>query len=287
MPRQANQRAAPLPEIDETLLAQLRIHRVLTTAQAADATGLAVRTASRRLARLRSAGYTDYIQPGAAKGTNPFHWWLTDAGHRHLLSSTRVDPEGLPLPVIHHAAATSAVPLALTKVGPPLHLASWTRDYYAWHYWQSSDRRRRLTPDGLAVLRVDGHDTPLPVLVEVDLRTMVRRQLLGKINTYLWYATDRGWREHHDQCPVLLFLTTGPERAGNVLALVQGALERHPYSSATAQLVIAVAPTVRHPRASVDDPVWQTTPGGPAQTLTELLCACLDHRARNPLNCPR
>src|SRR4051794_30727346 len=64
------------------LLVLLDGPRVLTTLQAARATGAPERTVRYRLDQLHAAGLVECARPGRETGSSPRHWWLRPAGAR-------------------------------------------------------------------------------------------------------------------------------------------------------------------------------------------------------------
>lgn len=272
-----NRGGAPLSATDHRLLQALLDHRVLTTTQVAGVIGMPIRTARYHLGSLRNHGLVHHKRPGQPAGSLPLHWWLTTAGHNVLGSPRRVRrPPGLT--VLAHTAATAAVPLTLARLGPArgIHLERWARDPHAWKRWDTPSGPERITPDGCAVVRVDGHPVPLALLVEVDLDTMDADRVAEKTDRYLSYATRRVWRDEHETCPVVLILTTTPARVRSILAATAKVAKRRKlWTSDMAELLIAVSPHVDEPDVAVTSPVWQVSADAPVCTLTELLEARL------------
>ena len=270
--------AAPLYDVDHRLLEQLLHHRVLTTDQAAAAVGIPVRTARYRLARLHALTLVGRERPGRPSGSAPHHWWLTSSGHDTAGSGARVRAGEPSRAQLLHTAATAAIPLALAQHGPAvgLDLLAWHRDRAAWETWlDGAGLAQQITPDGRALVNVTATDALLPVLAEVDRATMPQQRLRDKMDRYVQYATDHGWSERHNLCPVLLVFTTTVTRARGIL---DGVAKAEP----PADLLVAASATVAGPNAAVREPVWRTTADGLPRTLTGLLTARVPARYEPP-----
>lgn len=270
--------AAPLYDVDHRLLEQLLHHRVLTTDQAAVAVGIPVRTARYRLARLRALTLVERERPGRPSGSAPHHWWLTSSGHDTAGSPVRIRAGEPSRTQLLHAAATAAVPLALAQQGPSvgLELLAWDRDRAAWEPWvTSAGVTQQVTPDGRALVNITATDALLSIHVEVDRATMPQQRLRDKMTRYVQYATDHGWSERHNRCPVLLVFTTTVTRARGIL---DGVHQAEP----PRDLLVAVSATVSDPRAGVREPVWRTTADQLPRTLTGLLTEPVPSRREPP-----
>jgi hypothetical protein len=286
-------RSVGASEVEDRLLRLLDAHRVLTTEQMQTITGAPERTTEYRLARLATRGLAGRVRPPRAKGSHPWHWWLTPAGARLVTGTACAVDRGGPNPLfVAHAAAVAEVWIALTGRGPAagLSIERWWRDSHGWQEWQPSSagvagRVRRITPDATAWLRLDGlaaDDAGAPavgaVLVEVDLATMTAERLRHKLYRYRDYAADRAWAGRHPHCPVLLVLTTSPARAATFLRGAAAVLPRprpiydeDQLPGEADRLVVAACGHVRDPQAAVTGRVWML-PGDTAEiTLTDLL----------------
>ena len=252
----ARQPASPPEELDLRLLELLYAHRALTTPQAAEATDRPPRTVLHRLTHLRKAGKVDHAQPSATKGKAPLHWWLTSAGRTVLGYPTRVRPEQNSIPFLQHTVAIAAVPLALRKVGPEvgIELVGWLRDEQAWHSVVTPFGTVRITPDGLAVVRLRGQDEQVGLWVEIDRATNSLTRVRGQIRRYLRYSAAEGWQDRHTMCPMLLLLTDSADRAVNMLKAA--AEERRDVLGATGELMVAVTDKVNAAEEAIRGRVW-------------------------------
>jgi len=278
------------------LLEGLADHRVLTSAQAAQVARLPMSTANYRLNRLRQAALVTRKRPPARTGTAPLHWWLTTAGRRRIGMPGRV-PDGWSCDLfLAHTVATAAVPLALDRHGPAagLRLLAWQREPR--ESWSTAHGRLRLTPDGYALVRLDGEGADVPLLVEVDRGTMSPDRLREKTRRYLRYTAAGAWRDRHPMCPVLLVLTTTEDRA--VKTLAAAARERERILGPTGELLVGVCGQVETIERSITQPVWRAdhNDDGDAararlRTLTEVLryriCTERDGRHRPPWERPQ
>ncbi|HWL38004.1 MAG TPA: replication-relaxation family protein [Frankiaceae bacterium] len=265
-----------LTRVDVLLMETLADHRVLTSAQAAQAVHLPMSTANYRLNRLRQAGLLTRKRPPARTGTSPLHWWLTNTGRRRVGEPGRVPDAWSSDLFLAHTVATAAVPLALDRHGPSvgLHLRAWQREPR--EAWSTAQGTQRLTPDGYALVRVDAEDAEVPLLVEVDRATMAPERLREKTRRYLRYTAADAWRERHAMCPVLLVLTTTEDRAAKTLAAA--ARERQRILGPTGELLVGVCGQVETIDRSITDPVWRAdhnddgdTARDRLRTLTEVL----------------
>lgn len=128
------------PSMD--LLVLLNEHRVLTTDQAARATGTPVRSVRSRLTRLAEHGLVAAHRPGREVGSSPRHWWLRPAGARLVTGATPV-ADGRPShPFVAHAAAIAEVWLAVREYGPAagVELLDWATDRAGWLDWTPAAR---------------------------------------------------------------------------------------------------------------------------------------------------
>jgi hypothetical protein len=281
------------------LLVLLDQHRVLTTDQCARATGTPERTVRYRLDRLREHGLVASVRPGREAGSAPAHWWLRPAGAR-LVAGTAV-AEGHKAPSgmhMAHAAAIAEVWLALREHGPAagLTLIDWWTDRAGWQEWAAPGGyggARRLTPDALAHVQVDGPDGTTgtaALFVEVDLASMTQTLLKDKVARYLGYAQDRAWEGVHPNCPPMLLLTTTASRAST---FARGAARQLAHQDrpryrrgeadvARAQaLVVAACGLVREPARAVTELCWiLPDPAAAEVSLAELLAERIAAQAR-------
>ncbi len=242
------------------LLELLYTHRVMTTQQAARATGTPERTVLYRLDRLREAGLVDRIRPGRETGSAPQHWFLRRAGAQLVTASVPVDPRAPSGMFMAHAAAITEVWLALVEHGPGqgMVVSRWLTDRAAWQQWPQPGstwgpaQENRLTPDALVGVRLHAEiprqaingeassgDVPNPgdvavpaepamgpllgevgAFLEVDLATMTQTQLKVKLKRYRAYARDRAWAGWAGACPPMLLLTTSEARAATFIRAV-------------------------------------------------------------------
>jgi hypothetical protein len=118
-----------------------------------------------------------------------------------------------------HAAAISELYVVL-RTQPPegVRLAGFEREAEAREPFRGFDGKdHSVAPD--AFIQLAGlDDRRLPALVELDLGTMSNRQLKAKAEGYGKYVQVGAWRERHEFCPPLLFVTTNEKRARAFLA---------------------------------------------------------------------
>ncbi|WP_425518064.1 replication-relaxation family protein [Polymorphospora rubra] len=168
-----------------------------------------------------------------------------------------------------------------------------------WQEWNArhgyGSRRRRITPDAVALVDVDhaGVVGTAAVFIEVDLASMTQVLLREKVGRYLAYAADRAWDGVWPNCPPLLLLTTTASRAatfvaaaGKMLAasrrgnVVYGGQAGRDIAAAEA-LVVAACGLVRDPDTAAGDVVWML-PQEEATlvSLPELLAERIEAQAR-------
>ena len=280
-----------LTQTDVQMLEGLATHRVLTTAQAAQMAGAALSTANYRLNRLRRLALVARARPYASSGTAPLHWWLTGEGRRRIGAQGRPrNADKAPL-FLRHTSAVAALPLALDRLGPSvgLRLDAWQREPR--ESWVTPHGRRKVTPDGYALVHVDAEDGAVPLLVEVDRNTMEPARLREKLQRYLDYAASEAWAPRHAICPALMVLTTTEHRAEQTVATAEQERDKIVLRWA-GELLVGVCGRIDDIDQAVTEAVWRTDREhsdrhGP-RTLAELLAyrICTERDGRHKLRRP-
>lgn len=221
-----------LSDLDRRILDLLSFLRVLTGPQLASLLSPETppRTLRYRTARLARLGLLGRTRPYRERGSAPHHLWPTRKGE--AIAEGSPPPRGgerrEPNPLfLAHAAAISEMYVGLSTALPDgLRLAVFEREAEAREAFRGHGREgRAVGPDAcVGIAEADGRI--LVGLVELDLGTMSTRQLKSKAEGYGEYVDRRGWRERHDFCPALLFLTTSEKRARSFLALCDRAVDR-------------------------------------------------------------
>jgi hypothetical protein len=276
--------------LDAQVLELLHTHRVLTTAQIVEATGVPSRTVEYRLNRLRRLGMASRSRPYRDRGSAPFHWWLTRQGQGAACSTepTRARELADPNPYfLGHTVAVASVALALEQAGPRagVMIDGWAREADAWEDWQAEHKKWRIAPDAgpdATVTAADG-EWQSTAFIEVDLGTMTHRRLRDKLLCYLRYAADRRWEGRHPACPPLLLLTTSEDRAQRFMEGVAVLRRRHSKASGISwttakhatDLSVFACGFVREPERAVAEAVWLAEGSTPTLTLAEALAEAL------------
>ncbi|MFI9638971.1 replication-relaxation family protein [Micromonospora sp. NPDC051925] len=275
----------------EALLLLLNDHRVMTTDQAARATGTPARTVLYRLEQLRAAGLVDFDRPGRQSGSAPHHWWLRPAGARLVTGTAPGDGRRPSAMFSAHSATITEVWLALRDHGPPagLTMTGWATDRACWQEWEGrtsawgGTTTKRLTPDAVYQATLpDGQTTA--AFIEIDLASMTHTQLRAKLDRYRAYARDEAWRTRFPHCPPLLLFTTTAHRAvtftrttarhlkDDTPAHYRRVMDDEALIAEHARLVIAANGLVRDPARTAAEHVWTLTdPEAAETTLTAIL----------------
>jgi hypothetical protein len=230
--RSSSARNPALSDLDRRILDLLSLLRVLTGPQLARLMSPETppRTLRYRTARLARLGLLGRTRPYRERGSAPHHLWPTRKGE--AIAEGEPPPRGgerrEPNPLfLAHAAAISELYVALsTGLADGLRLAGFEREAEARETFRGYDgKEHAVAPD--ACVRIAEEDGRVLVgLVELDLGTMSSRQLKSKAEGYGEYVDRRAWRERHDFCPALLFLTTSEKRARSFLEICQRTVDR-------------------------------------------------------------
>ncbi len=221
-----------LSDLDLRILGLLSSHRVLTQNQLASISPeTPARTLRYRCARLARHGLAGRTRPYRERGSAPNHLWPTRKGEAILTGSPpprggeRREPNPL---FLAHAAGLSEVYVALeTTLPAEVRLTRFEREGEAREPFDTWIKReeRAIAPDVFVeIAEADGR--ALLAFVELDMGTMSHRRLKAKAAGYAEYARAEAWRERHQFCPALLFITTTEKRARSFLAAMRRELGR-------------------------------------------------------------
>jgi ribosomal protein L44E len=211
------------------------------------------RTIRYRTARLAKLGLIGRTRPYRERGSAPHHLWPTRKGE--AMAAGEPPPRGgerrEPNPLfLSHAAAISELYVALSAEPPEgLQLVGFEREAEAREEFRGWDgKAHAVAPDAcVRVAEADGR--VLVGLIELDLGTMSNRQLKSKAEGYGEYVDLEGWRERHDFCPALLFLTTTEKRARSFLATCRRTVDRR-------QMLVAACGSARDIDRSLTAAEW-------------------------------
>ncbi|MBS1878622.1 MAG: replication-relaxation family protein [Actinobacteria bacterium] len=228
----SRRQAPPLSDLDQRILSLLSHHRVLTQNQlAAIEPQTPERTLRYRCARLARRGLLGRTRPYRERGSAPHHLWPTRKGEAIACGGPpprggeRQEPNPL---FLAHAAGLSEIYVALETTLPAgVELARFEREAEArepFSTWMKHEQRA-IAPDVFIEI-ADGDGGPLLAFIELDMGTMSHRRLKQKAAGYAEYAKADAWRERHDFCPALLFVTTTEKRARAFLAAMEKELGR-------------------------------------------------------------
>ena len=189
------------------------------------------RTLRYRCARLARHGLAGRSRPYRERGSAPHHLWPTRRGEAIVTGGPpprggeRREPNPL---FLAHAAGLSEIYVALATTLPSkVTLRRFEREADArepFSTWATREKRA-IAPDAFFEI-ADADGGSLLAFVELDMGTMSHRRLKQKAAGYAEYAKAEAWRERHDFCPALLFVTTTVTRARSFLAAMRGGLER-------------------------------------------------------------
>lgn len=222
----------PLSDLDQRILSLLSHHRVLTQNQlAAIEPSTPARTLRYRCAQLARRGLVGRTRPYRERGSAPHHLWPTRKGE--AIACGGPPPRGgerhQPNPLfLAHAAGLSEIYVALETTLPAgVELGRFKREAEAREPFSTLVKReqRAIAPDVFIEI-ADRDGGPLLAFIELDMGTMSHRRLKQKAAGYAEYAKAEAWRERHQFCPALLFLTTTEKRARSFLAAMHKDLGR-------------------------------------------------------------
>jgi hypothetical protein len=223
--------SSPLSDLDRQLLSSLSSHRVATQTQLERLfRQVPARTLRYRTRRLYELGLLGRTRPYRDSGSAPFQLWPTRSAD--ALVRAEPAPRGgerrspNPLFLAHAAALTELYVVLVTEADAcGLELRAFRREGEAREPFRCLGKERALAPDVFVVVR-DERGRDLSAFVELDRGTMSHRRLRAKADLYAAYDDECAWRERHDYCPALLFLTTTAARAESFLRSLNAALER-------------------------------------------------------------
>lgn len=233
-----------LTERDRRLCRLLDEHRVLTTAQIADALFSGARRARMRLGDLYGLEVLDRFRPRSGSAA-PFHWVLGPLGTAVVAAEQGIDPGGMSwrrrlatdlaaTQRLDHLVGTNGFFCSLlrsARTSPGRALEVWWSEQRCAREWGEVVR-----PDGYGIWIEDA--TSLPFLYEHDNGTERLERLARKLDGYARLARAAG----HPSW--VLFSFASPRRESDAAAKL-----RHP--------VVPVATCTRRPGVGPDGAVWQ------------------------------
>jgi len=216
-----------LSDMDLRILDLLSHHRVLTQTQlAAISAGVPARTLRYRCNRLAKHGLLGRTRPYSERGSAPHHLWPTRRGEAMACGGPpprggeRHEPNPL---FLAHAAGLSEIYVALERSLPAgFKLTRFERETEAREPFdtQLKHEQRAIAPDVFIEI-TDTNGRELSAFVELDMGSMSHRRLKRKAAGYAEYAKAGAWRERHQFCPALLFITTTEKRARSFIAAMR------------------------------------------------------------------
>jgi DNA-binding Lrp family transcriptional regulator len=269
-------RTLALSDLDRRILDLLSFLRVLTQTQLARLVSPETppRTVRYRTARLAKHGLIGRTRPYRERGSAPHHLWPTRKGE--AITEGGPPPRGgerrEPNPLfLAHAAAISELYVVLrTGLTGDVRLAGFEREAEAREPFRGYDGKgHSIAPDAFFQL-ADPDDRRLPALIELDLGTMSNRQLKSKAEGYGNYVRVGAWRERHEFCPPLLFVTTNEKRARAFLATCEHAVDQR-------QMLVAASSHARDLGRAVGTRSWLVNGSEQTHDLLTIL-----HAARRP-----
>ncbi|HEX8753626.1 MAG TPA: replication-relaxation family protein [Solirubrobacterales bacterium] len=248
-------RSPALSDLDRRILDLVSFLRVLTQTQLARSMSPEIppRTIRYRTARLAKLGLIGRTRPYRERGSAPHHLWPTRKGE--AVAAGEPPPRGgerrEPNPLfLSHAAAISELYVALSTEPPEgLQLVGFEREAEAREAFRGWDGTAHAVAPDACVRIAEADGCVLVGLVELDRGTMSNRQLKSKAKCYGEYVDLEGWRERHDFCPALLFLTTNEKRARSFLSICGRAVDRR-------QMLVAACGLARDIGRSLIAPDW-------------------------------
>lgn len=274
--RRTRKRDPSLTDLDLRILDLLCSQRVLTSLQlAALLSETSARTLRYRCNRLARLGLLGRSRPYRERGSAPHHLWPTRKGETIVTGGPpprggeRREPNPL---FLAHAAGLSEIYVALETTLPAgIKLTRYEREAGArepFAAWPAKDDRA-IAPDAFVEI-VDADARELCAFIELDMGTMSHRQLTRKAAGYAAYDKAGAWRERHQFCPALLFITTTEKRARSFLIAMRRQCKREPL------LLTGVCDLARRLRLCATESRWLIDDR--EEQATDLLAVLLEAR---------